>query len=584
MRMSRTTTAAFAVSLLALVGPAVAATATAADAPKDDRVGDHEPDPLGWEPCFEERTAETGVSFECTDIEVPLDYDRPHGDTIAVALTRIPALDQASKRGSILLNPGGPGGSGIDFVVGFGPFAGFALSPEIPQLFDLVGFDPRGIARSTPIRCFESVEQAVQVFPPFPYPIGREEVRLVRDLSKQLADACRAAPDARRMGRHMSTANVARDMDEIRKAVGDELLNFLGLSYGTFLGANYANLFPDRVGSVVVDGVLDPVAWVNLEHEVPFSTRLRSDEGAAETLGEFFVQCEAAAPGNCALAPDSEARFDALMASLREAPRELFDPSSGQTFLVTYRDVVAGTLGDLYNPFAYAGMAQILAAIEAAPPGATAVFAGASTFLGGFEHIQPYDNFVEGFPAVACADTTNPRSYRVFEQAGLAAAAEFGYYGEIWTWAASPCPRWPFRDRDRYEGPFDHHTVNPVLVIGNLYDPATRYEGAQTLRGLLPNSALLTVDAPGHTSLGLSGCAGFVTAQYLLDPAFAAVVDGQTCPAEYNAFDVVAGPPPAPTATTAEATPQARTTTRSADAATREQVRTVLDELIGLGR
>lgn len=581
MRMSRFTTTAVAAAALALVVPAAAA--SSAPAPSDSKGGDdHSAPALEWQPCFEERTAETGVIFECTQFAVPLDHDRPHGDTIDIALTRIPALDQSAKRGSILLNPGGPGGSGVDFVVGFGPFAGFALSPEIPQLFDLVGFDPRGIARSTPIRCFETVDEAVQVFPPFPFPIGRDEVRLVRDLARELADACRAAPDARRIGRHMSTANVARDMDLIRAAVGDERLNFLGLSYGTFLGANYANLFPDRVGSVVVDGVLDPVAWVNLEHEVPFSTRLRSDEGAAETLAEFFVQCEAAAPGNCALAPNSSDRFDALMASLLEAPRVLVDPGTGDQFVVTYRDVIGGTLGDLYNPFAYAGMAQILAAIESAPPAGSAVFAGASRWSERFEHIQPYDNFVEGFPAVACADTTNPRSYRVFEQAGLEAEETYGYYGRIWTWAASPCPRWPFRDRDRYEGPFDHETANPVLVIGNLYDPATRYEGAQTLRGLLPNSALLSVDVPGHTSLGLSGCAGFVTAQYLLDPAFANVVDGQTCPPEFNAFDVVAGPPPAPTATTAEATPRSRTAPRVSDTAVRAQLRDMLDEVVGI--
>ncbi len=116
-------------------------------------------------------------------------------------------------------------------------------------------------------------------------------------------------------------------------------------------------------------------------------------------------------------------------------------------------------------------------------------------------------------------------------------------------------------------------------MIGNLYDPATRYEGAQTLRGLLPNSALLTVDVPGHTSLGLSGCAGFVTAQYLLDPAFAGVVDGETCPAEFNAFNAVAGPPPAPTATS-EAAPEARQAAPMSDAAARADVREILDDLL----
>lgn len=577
MSGSRTRTIALAAAVVALAGPAVA-TSAGNQAVLAEGFG---PPANDWTPCFEEEAEQAGVVFECRTIVVPLDYDRPNGKTIEVEMTRIPASNPDARRGSILLNPGGPGGSGIDFVVGFGPFAGFVLSPEIPEQFDLVGFDPRGIARSTPIRCFRTFEESLEVFPPFPFPVDRAEVRIVRRGDKQLAKACRHDWEARRIGRHMSTANVARDMDEIRKLVGDEQLNYLGLSYGTYLGATYANLFPDRVGSVVVDGVLDPVAWVNKEAEVPFSTRLRSDQGAAVTLAEFFDQCDAAAPGNCPLAPDSEARFDALMASLLEAPRTLVDPETGEEFVIGYRDVVGGTLGDLYNPFAYPGMAGILAAIEAAPPAGSVAFEGASALMAGFHPREPYPNVAEGFPGVACVDTNNPRSYRTYERAGLEAEAEYGYYGRLWTWASSPCARWPFKDRDRYEGPFTAATANPVLVIGNLYDPATRYEGAQTLRSLLPNSALLTVDAPGHTSLGISGCAGFVTAQYLLDPAFAGVVDGETCPAEFNAFDDFGGPPPAPPESN-DAAPETRRATTAPDADTRAEVRELLDELNGL--
>lgn len=587
MKRSRTKTVAMAVAVLAMAGPAIASTASAGVTPSvspSPRIFDD--DGHGWQPCFEEQAAEFDVVFECKHVDVPLDYDRPRRGTIEVELTRIPASDPDARRGSILFNPGGPGGSGIDFIVGFGPFVGFALSPEIPQQFDLIGFDPRGISRSTPIRCFSTLDEAVEVFPPFPFPEDRSEVRTVRRGDRRLAHACRHDYDARRIGRHMSTANVARDMDQIRQSVGDEQLNFLGLSYGTFIGATYANLFPDRVGSIVVDGVLDPVAWVNEEAEVPFSTRLRSDEGAAETLNEFFRQCDAAAPGNCALAPDSEARFDALAASLKEAPRTVVDPETGESFDVTYRDVIGFSLGVLYNPFGYAFLAEIYALLESSPPAGTPTFAPISGLMDGFHPDgpdEPYENFVEGFPAVACVDTNNPRSYRTWERAGEAAEAEFGHFGKIWTWASSPCAQWPFKDRDRYEGPFTAVTSNPVLVIGNLYDPATRYEGAQTVRSLLPNSALLTVDTPGHTSLGLNECAGFVTAQYLLDPSFAGVIDGETCPAEFNAFDVVAGPPDAPTSTS-EADPDARRTapTIDTDADTRAEIREVLDEIVGL--
>ncbi|MDH4118017.1 MAG: alpha/beta hydrolase [Acidimicrobiia bacterium] len=139
---------------------------------------------------------------------------------------------------------------------------------------------------------------------------------------------------------------------------------------------------------------------------------------------------------------------------------------------------------------------------------------------------------------MACEDGSNPTDYGVWSTERAAADAAFGYFGRLWTWASSPCAQWPLVDTDRYVGPYTNETANPVLVIGNLYDPATRYQGAQIVRGLLPNSAWLTLDMPGHTSLGISGCTGFLTGQHLLDPAFAGALDGAFCPAEFNPFEL----------------------------------------------
>lgn len=517
-------------SALSVVSPAQAREVTSEDLAK----------PLRWQTCFEDASEFFGIEYECADIRLPLDYDRPFGSTVEVAMVRIPAADQENREGAILLNPGGPGGSGIDFAVGFGPSFGFVFGEEVASKFDIVGFDPRGIAASSPVRCFSNLDRAFEFAPPVAFPLTTAEEALFEKADRELAKACRRWPQARRIGQHVSTANVARDMDVIRASMGDEQLNFLGLSYGTYLGTVYANLFPERVRSVVVDGVLDPVAWINLDAEVPFSTALKSDVGAADTLEEFFTQCDAAAVGNCALAPNSEARFDALAELLREAPVELVDPDTGEVFFVTYQDVIGTTLNFLYGPFDYGFLAFILADLEAAIEGSE----GASSSVGRATFApEPYRNFAEGFPAVACSDSSNPGSYQAWSDAGNAAAAENGYFGQLWTWVSSPCALWPFEDRDRYVGPFTAETANPVLVIGNFYDPATRYEGAEAVRSLLPNSALLSVDVPGHTSLGLSFCAGFVTGQYFLDPNFAAEADGGLCPAEFNAFDVVAPPP-----------------------------------------
>jgi pimeloyl-ACP methyl ester carboxylesterase len=498
------------------------------------------PDPeLSWTECFRDVGAEFGLTFECANVNVPLDYDRPNGATIRIAMVRLPATDPDAKIGSIFLNPGGPGGSGVDFALGFGPFAEVFWGPEVRARFDIVGFDPRGVARSTPIQCFANLDQALQAFAPIAFPLTLDEVDLFAAGDAYLAANCRrhAGPIAS----HMSTANVARDLDVLRERVGDEELTYVGLSYGTYLGQVYANMFPDRVRSVVIDGVLDPIAWVNAEGLVPFSTRLHSDEGAQETLVRFFELCDAS-PDACAFGPNSADRFAALADALLAAPVEVTDPATGETFLFTYQDLIGNALGALYNPFAYPDLAGLLAALEefvpAAELGILVQSLEESTGIHTRRQQPNYPNFVESFPAVACEDSNNPTDYQVWFDEGVSADATFGYFGRIWTWASSPCAQWPFEDGDRYEGPFTAATSNPVLVIGNLYDPATRYEGAQLARALLPNSALVTVDTPGHTSLGLSFCAGFITGQYLLDPSVAAGFDGAFCPAEFNPFDL----------------------------------------------
>ena len=274
---------------------------------------------------------------------------------------------------------------------------------------------------------------------------------------------------------------------------------------------------------------------------VPFSTRLHSDEGAQETLDRFFELCDGA-PGTCAFAPNSADRFAALAAALLVAPVEVTDPVTGETFLFTYQDLIGNALGALYNPFAYPDLAGLLAALEesvsAAELGVLLQGLQESTGIHSRRNQPNYPNFVESFPAIACEDSNNPTDYQVWFDQGVSADATFGYFGRIWTWVSSPCAQWPFEDGDRYMGPFTASTSNPVLVIGNLYDPATRYEGAQLARALLPNSALVTVDTPGHTSLGLSFCAGFITGQYLLDPSVASGFDGTVCPAEFNPFEL----------------------------------------------
>lgn len=494
------------VALVTLATPAVSASATTATPPEMRSTTNAAAVPqLDWTDCAD--------GFECATATVPLDYDRPHGATIPLALIRLPATDPSRRIGSLFVNPGGPGGSGVDFVRGAGPFL---FSGDVRARFDLVGFDPRGIGQSTPLLCFENLDEALSVLPPFAFPVTRAEELIWTHSDRVLADACanRAGP----IMAHMSTANVARDMDLLREAVGDAKLTYAGYSYGSYLGTTYANLFPGKVRALIVDGVLDPIAWStgrdNQARTLPFSTRLHSDQGASATLEQFFKLCDRGAE-NCAFsAGDPAARYRNLARRLLHHPLELPDGVGG-TSAFTYADLVSLTLGSMYDSFSWPALADTLAMLDSLdePAAAAAAVRGLRTQLGAYDD---YPNFVEGFPGVACLDSDNPSDPSAWSGAARDSDRRFGYFGRLWTWISSICAVWPGEDHDRFTGPFTRRTANPVLVIGNRFDPATRYQGAVTVANLLPRSGLLTLDGWGHTSLFTSVCIDNYVNRYLL--------------------------------------------------------------------
>jgi pimeloyl-ACP methyl ester carboxylesterase len=490
---------------------------------------------IAWTPCDD--------GFECAQVPVPLDYDAPRGATISLALVRLPATDQAHRIGSLFVNPGGPGGSGVEIVLG----AGQILSDAVDGRFDIVGFDPRGIAASTPLLCFDSLDDALAILPPFVFPLTPQEVRQQRAADRALGAACRR--NAGPIIDHMSTADVVRDLDLLRAAVGDSRLNYLGFSYGTMIGTTYANLFPDRVRALVVDGVLDPIAWTTGrpgQRDLPFSTRLHSDQGAQATLGQFFALCDSAATDTdpataCPFGPGARGRFATLAAQLRRHPVEFPEPGAPPVE-VGYDDLIGVTLGAMYSPFVWPDLADLLVALEQAAPAKVAAAREAlarALGLAATPAQQPYPNVVEGFPGVACSDSDNPDSYAAWPRAAAAAEARYGYFGRIWTWVSSACQPWPGRAADRYTGPWTARTSNPVLVVGNFFDPATRYQGAQTVSRLLPNSRLLSYAGWGHTAfLGGSTCIDQAVSRYLLTTAVPPA--GTVCQPEFDPFAVQA--------------------------------------------
>lgn len=207
------------------------------------------------------------------------------------------------------------------------------------------------------------------------------------------------------------------------------------------------------------------------------------------------------------------------------------------------------SLGGLYAAFNFPSLAEFIVAIEQEAPEAemdeiVTRLQATTGFTSTKRGIPKYYNFVESFPAVICSDARNPTDYQVWSDEADT-ADETGYFGSLWTWVSSVCAQYTtLVDENRYDGAFTADTANPVLVIGNLQDPATPYEGAVASANLLPNSFLVTADVPGHTSLGLSTCAQDIVGQYLLDPQTTAdTVGTTTCPQEFNPFDLLAPPP-----------------------------------------
>ncbi|MDI5943338.1 alpha/beta fold hydrolase, partial [Micromonospora sp. DH15] len=258
------------------------------------------------------------------------------------------------------VNPGGPGGSGTDLALA----APYFLGDDLLDRFDIVGVDPRGVAASENVRCFPSVKEQTKAYAglnvAFPWTKAEEQAYVAS--SKAIGKACSST--GKPLTGAMSTAEVARDMEVLRRAVGDQKLSYLGFSYGTALGQYYANMFPDRVRAVVVDGVLNPNAWVGqgkARNQLQ-ETRLASADGAYAALREILKRCASAGPPACPLAAgDPVAAVETVAKRLRKKPLVIEDPDTGETYPVSYADYVGAMLSGLYSPYGYSDIVGITA-------------------------------------------------------------------------------------------------------------------------------------------------------------------------------------------------------------------------------
>jgi pimeloyl-ACP methyl ester carboxylesterase len=522
-------------------------TATAVAAAKSDktsalearRVDRVKAPKLDWYNCFGDA--------ECATARLPLDYDNPKGATTELALLRRKAKDQKNKIGSLFVNPGGPGGQATALAYG----APFFLSEEILNKFDIVGVDPRGIGFSDNIKCFKSPREQAPALAglnvAFPY-TKAEEAAFIKS-AKIEGRAC--STTGKPLAGAMSTAEVARDMEVLRRSVGDKKLNYLGFSYGSVLGQYYANMFPDRVRSVVVDGVIDPRQWVGdaKTKEIPTFDRVRSADGATKALKELLVRCDKAGGQRCSFAPgDPVKNFETIAQRLRAKPVVIEDPEFGPT-TVSYATFIAIVLGNLYAPNGYQDVIAIATDLYTLtePPaaaGSAAVAAARKALAAKLRKSQagrpslgfPYDNSLDAFAGVVCTDTLNPARAEQFPALADKADRRAPYFGRPWAWNSVWCARnaWTVQDEDAYRGPFNRNTAKAVLVVGNHWDPATNYSGAVAAAKLLPNSRLLSSTNWGHTAYGTSACATSAVDAYLLKGTLPA--EGTVCAGDLQPF------------------------------------------------
>ncbi|WGD39472.1 alpha/beta hydrolase [Streptomyces cathayae] len=467
---------------------------------------------LDWSPCVR------GSEFDCATAKVPLDHGRPGGRTLELAVVKRKATDPGRRIGTLFFNPGGPGGPGtVQMPQNYGKFP-----REVRERFDIVSWDPRGIGSSTAVNCFATPEEAAEwnAGKPAGFPVDEKERAAFIAAYKDLARRCEQRDPE--LLRHVSTTDTARDLDLLRRAVGEPHLTYQGISYGTILGATYAGLFPGKVRAMVLDSNIDPQAWTHhasdADPRLTTFLRMGSDRTAAATLDRFLALCGSTTTAHCAFSAGgpkaTRTKFDQLVQRLRKQPVGAW----------TYAATVADTVNSLYVVHPgwtdLAGRLQDLwrgrAPEPAAPPPPPAV-----------PDPNPYLGEEQG-AAVLCGDSPNPRDPGAYHAMEEAAAARAGDAGRFWTWAAAGCATWPAVAADRYRGPWDKPTAHPVLVVGTTYDPATPYSNAQAMVEELANARLLTNDGYGHTALiNPSSCVTAHESRYLVDGTLPPV--GTTC-------------------------------------------------------
>ncbi|MER7838341.1 alpha/beta hydrolase [Streptomyces sp. NPDC096040] len=451
---------------------------------------------LSWRSC--------GVpGFQCATMKAPLDYAKPGAGDVRLAVARKKATGKAKPLGSLLVNPGGPGGSAVDYLQ---QYAGIGYPSEVRARYDMIAMDPRGVARSEPVECLDGPQMDAYTETDVTPDDQRETDELVGEY-KKFAEACGA--HSAQLLRHVSTADSARDMDILRAVLGDQKLNYVGASYGTFLGATYAGLFPGRVGRMVLDGAMDPslsARQMNLEQTAGFETAFQSFAKDCAKRTDCPLGAKGSTPTQIA---DNLSTFfrklDAHPVPTGDADGRKLTESLGTT----------GVIAAMYDQAEWEQLREALHAAMKENDGAGLLALSDSYYERDSD--GRYSNLMFANAAVNCLDL--PPAFNSPEQVEKA-LPEFEkaspVFGANLAWASLNCTYWPVRatgEPHRIEA----KGAAPIVVVGTTRDPATPYPWAQSLAGQLTSARLLTYVGDGHTAYGRgSACIDSAINTYLL--------------------------------------------------------------------
>ena len=478
---------------------------------------------LTWTDCPD---GATGTAFKCATVTVPLDYDHPQGKTITVALKKLPSTS-SSPRGSVFLNPGGPGGSGISLInAQAGLYTSGGLSGVLEN-YDVIGFDPRGIGQSTPITCWspDDVQAIMAGRAEAPSQLTPGSAADIVAKGSREATACQKYTEVPEILDHMDTRSVARDMDVMRALVGDKDLNYHGASYGTYLGAVYTELFPDNIGRVVLDSAMDPT--------LSRQGALEGDAAAWEQSLRTYIESQQGQAGFplSGTTDEAVAQLAAFLDGLDANPLTVSGSGTSldRTKAVDAIKALVTASPDKW-PLLTEGLSQAMNAHDG-----TTLKTNAESVSGNSAPPTTEKQVVEQlrglkvFSANRCLDFPDTGNEASWDTALASYHHDYPVFHSLLPQYDAFCHGWGHTSKTKAVD-VDVEATNPVLVIGILHDPYTPYPWSHALVSRIRNSHLLSVDMYGHVATGKNSCATAKIGDYLVNGTLPS--DGEVCAAD----------------------------------------------------